>query len=210
MEGHEHYLEDASKMNNFCQSMSGGGGMSMYMSGFRSTLLNPDAPCLNLLSPNWKLDSEFKFMVGMMAVICLGILLEAIPVWRLRYLTRLGRDGIERENKNPRLVLTAFHGSQALLGYILMLTAMTYSIELILSAIIGLSLGFYIFYKEKGSLPTNQSTSPSPCCEFLEEIEEDNLSAMYPLLIPDSGEEEHCNSLHQRTNAAYTEARGLS
>mmetsp|Transcript_4753 Transcript_4753/g.7213 ORF Transcript_4753/g.7213 Transcript_4753/m.7213 type:complete len:217 (+) Transcript_4753:107-757(+) len=203
MEGHDHSSYKDNHMNNFCQSMSSGGGMSMYMSGFRSSLLDSDAPCLNLLSPNWTLDSELKFIAGMIAVACLGILLEAIPVWRLRYLARIDRDGVDRENKNARLILTAFHGAQALLGYTLMLAAMTYSVELILSTVIGLSLGFYIFYKPRSILTANQSSSPSPCCEFLDDNADESTSALYSQLGPDSNEEEdHRSNLHQRTNVA--------
>jgi len=147
----------------------------------------------------------------MISVICLGILLEAIPVWRLRYLTRIERDGVDRENKKARPVLAAFHGAQAFLGYILMLTAMTYSIELILSAVTGLSLGFYMFYKQKGILATNQSASSSPCCEFLEEDETDSASAAYSQFRPGTEEEQSGSLLYQRTNAANSpEPRGLS
>ena len=210
MDGHDHSSYKDDHVNNFCQSMSGGGGMSMYMSGFRSSLLNSDAPCLNLLSPNWTLDSELKFILGMMAVGCLGIVLEAIPVWRLRYLARIDRGGVDRENKNARLILTAFHGGQAFMGYIIMLAAMTYSVELMLSAVIGLSIGFYIFHKPRGMLTANQSSSPSPCCEFLDDNADESTSALYSQLRPDSDEEEdhRSNSLHQRTNVA-TNDQGL-
>ena len=73
------------------------------------------------------------------------------------------------------LVRAAFHGLQALFGYLLMLAAMTYSIELLASAIVGISLGHNIFYKKRQAMRRIQHSdigiadSATPCCEFLQD-----------------------------------------
>jgi hypothetical protein len=57
------------------------------------------------------------------------------------------------------------HGAQALAGYLLMLIAMTYSVELLLSVIAGLGVGYRLFFYRA---PATHS-SANPCCDFLEE-----------------------------------------
>lgn len=205
MNDHDHYSHGGDSHNYFCQPMEAGHGMSMYMSGLKSSFMNPDAPCLNLLFPIYTLDSEFKFLAGMILVTGLGILLEALPHWRRKYIARLER--IEGNDDKVQLVSSALHGCQALLGYLLMLVAMTYSIELLFSAILGLSIGYYLFYKQRRNRFTSgngnevQPSSTTPCCEFLEEENEQmNGSISHPLLGENSIEESQ-NGLSQRRSA---------
>jgi len=77
-----------------------------------------------------------------------------------------------------KYVLAAFQGLQALIGYMLMLSAMTFSIELLLSAVLGLSLGFLIFEKHKMLLSTSTVTDApvddgdgTPCCGYTEDVD---------------------------------------
>jgi len=210
---HGHFDEGA--QNSFCMKSPSMAGMTMYMSGFRSTLFDSDLPCINLLSAKLNLDSEWKFLVAMVVVAYLGIIIEGLPTLRLKYLARLQRDGCDINGKKVSLILSAFHGFQALLGYILMLAAMTYSIELLISAVVGLSIGHYISSKQKRILRRNQSPSydttlgldnATPCCEFLQDdADEDPASSSfgYLQLTPGSNSEEieERTSLHQRPNA---------
>ncbi len=118
----------------------------------------------------------------MIAITAMGILVETIPVWRLRYLAKIDRDNLDREGKKVSLILTAFHGLQAFLGYILMLAAMTYSIEIFASTVIGLALGHHLSYKKRQILKRARSSggeipdNGTPCCEFLQDDEDSDES----------------------------------
>jgi len=141
-------------------------GMTMYMSGFHSTLFESDLPCINLYSTRFTLNSEGKVLIAMLGVAGFGVIVEALPLLRLKHLARVDRNG---------LVRAAFHGLQALFGYLLMLAAMTYSIELLASAIVGISLGHNIFYKKRQAMrrilnsDIGIADSATPCCEFLQD-----------------------------------------
>ena len=92
----------------------------------------------------------------------------------------------DKEYIIAKYVLAGLQGLQAFIGYILMLAVMTYSIELLLSAILGLSLGFIIFGKYKFLLRDNEDiimtevsgdgggghgeSSTTPCCDFMDDI----------------------------------------
>lgn len=199
MNDHDHHSHGGDSQNYFCQPMDGN-GMSMYMSGLKSSFMNPDAPCLNLLFPSYTLDSEFKFLAGMILVSGLGLLLEALPHWRRKYIARLER--VEGNEDKVQLVSSALHGCQALLGYLLMLVAMTYSIELLFSAVLGLSIGYYLFYKQRRNRFTGgnevEPSSTTPCCEFLVEENEQMDDAIAHPLLGDNGIEESQNGLSQR------------
>lgn len=157
--------------NAFCQSMeSMPAGMAMYMSGFHSTLLSESSlPCLNLFSPRWTLDTEFKFFAAMAGVVAMGIAVEGLMVVKLRYIARVDKDRYRSDNelreanrtgesslssrqrneKKIQMVLTGFYALHAFLGYMLMLVTMTYSMELMFCTLLGLSVGNFIFYKHK-------------------------------------------------------------
>eukprot|EP00566_Odontella_aurita_P001495 CAMPEP_0113553588 /NCGR_PEP_ID=MMETSP0015_2-20120614/15696_1 /TAXON_ID=2838 /ORGANISM="Odontella" /LENGTH=239 /DNA_ID=CAMNT_0000454673 /DNA_START=291 /DNA_END=1010 /DNA_ORIENTATION=+ /assembly_acc=CAM_ASM_000160 len=178
----------------------GGGGvatMAMYMSGFQWSLFaDPsEVPCLNLFSPSWTLDTRPKFFLGMLAVLLLALVTEGVSFLRMK----MSKKPIERERRrrNSRtwrgkrkasLFRLGLHGLQALLGYLLMIAAMTYSIELLLSAIVGLIIGHGTFFERiysdgatddemnaEGSAETDigddvagaNTVSTNPCCAFM-------------------------------------------
>jgi F0F1-type ATP synthase assembly protein I len=230
---HEHsHTPDDNAVNgttHFCQKMSsGGGGMSMYMTGFHFSLWQTNAPCLNFLWPTWTLDSQWKFYTAMILTMGLGILVEVLPIWKMKFLrhiterTPAAHDQQHQHSKKEQmqiLLLSTIHGIQALLGYILMLVAMTYSVELIMSVLTGISLGFYMCFKVKKRLGSSSSSSHrlqessemgmgvlghcNPCCEFV-----DDSNHLYSALGIDHEEEEdddvlldhdQFHSLHHRT-----------
>jgi len=107
------YVE-VNESNPFCSTRMGG-GMTMYMDGFRFTLSgNPDAPCINLLFPQWTLHSRGRFFIAMMGVLFFGIAIEGIAMLRARYLTKVKLMEGERRESSVRvqLVMTLFHGLQ--------------------------------------------------------------------------------------------------
>lgn len=201
--------------------------MSMYMTGFHFSLWETDSPCLNFLWPSFTLESRGKFYMAMIFTVALGILVEVFPLWRMKLLRRMERFvAPEQYQHQPRkeqlqtLLLSIFHAMQALLGYILMLIAMTYSVELILSILTGVSLGFYMSFKMKKGLGSSSSSSSllqqrpeelgmgvlghcNPCCDFVEDYAPGEGSGhLYSALGIDHEDDvldEHFQSLHHRT-----------
>lgn len=202
---HSHHVQEGSFYSSandnptFCNLMNDK-GMSMYMTGFHWTLSpantyseTTNLPCLNLLSPQWTLDNEFKFLLGMISVICLGLCLECVAffkVWVVMMIKKRRASGNEfgfdilNHVRYQRLCLSFLHGFQALIGYLLMLAAMTYSIELLLSAILGLVIGNSIStnvmakFQDTTRRNDDEATADdevgfvpasSPCCEFVED-----------------------------------------
>lgn len=191
--------------SSFCKTMdgaAGGGGMTMYMSGFQSTLIDSSSKtCLNLYISSWTLDTLWKFLFAMIFVLCLGTSLDGLAWFKRKYLLSLeekhkkflhdndnhvNNNNTQQSDNNDddddhndhqcyhmddhkesfsimqvKVVLLIFQFLQALIGYILMLSAMTYSIELLLSAIFGLTLGSHLFGKHNMMFSQNQRVTRS-------------------------------------------------
>ena len=77
------------------------------------------------------------------------------------------------ENGRASIYLTTclFYTIEQSLSYLLMLVAMTYSIELFIMVVLGLAIGFALFKVQYPSLSASQSVDP--CCQFGGEDEED-------------------------------------
>lgn len=145
-------FNDGSDGDTFCTSsmhttgshdtvlQAGSQGMIMYMGGFRFSL-SGNHPCLNLYLPGWTLDTRSKFLWAMMGIVLLGIVTEGVSKLRSRLSKRLS-------GTIKRWTITLLHGMQALVGYILMLATMTFSLELLGCVILGLVLGFALFYDD--------------------------------------------------------------
>lgn len=140
-------------------------GMIMYMDGFRFSL-SGNSPCLNLYFPSWTLDTRGKFWWAMVGVVLLGIVTEGIS--KLRSLLSKNLTGSAK-----RWTITLLHGLQALVGYILMLATMTFSVELLACVIVGLGLGFALFYDDD-----DLHVTTNPCCNFIQEEFNERASRM--------------------------------
>mmetsp|Transcript_27336 Transcript_27336/g.31855 ORF Transcript_27336/g.31855 Transcript_27336/m.31855 type:complete len:310 (-) Transcript_27336:1094-2023(-) len=160
--------------SSFCQCMSmsdSNGGMTMYMDGFKLSFLNPESTCLNLYSSSFTLNTKSKFIIAMIIIMCVGISVEGISYFKSRYIFNAQKkvhklkekkedccQGSDQDTsreiivQRTKIILTIFQAIQVLIGYMLMLSAMTYSIELLSSAVIGLSMGYYMFGKYEPSL----------------------------------------------------------
>ena len=81
-----------------------------------------------------------------------------------------------------RYSIPLLHGLQAAAGYTLMLIAMTFSLELLGSVVVGLATGYGIFFKlsptetsgsdnagDNDPYQLRQHVTTNPCCEFMEE-----------------------------------------
>ena len=88
-----------------------------------------------------------------MGVVLLGIITEGVS--KLRSLSSKRLSGFLK-----RVTITVLHGIQALVGYILMLATMTFSIELLTCVIVGLGLGFALFYDDEDAHVTTNPVSP--------------------------------------------------
>ena len=155
------------------------------MDGFKFSLADEE-PCLNLFFPDWTLDSKPKFYVAMVGVFFLAIFVEGLSSWRYRIVLsvklahRRNVDTGPNSTQMLRLVVTLMHGLQGLVGYLLMLTIMTFSVELLLTAVSGLAVGYGIFFQYEEALGRLHVTT-NPCCIFLEgearEIQEEEEDA---------------------------------
>jgi len=157
MEGHNHA---AGPSDGFC---TGNMGMVMFMEGFHWALKGGHN-CINLYFRDWTLDSVGKVWAAIVGVAVLAILTEGIS--KLRHLLSRKRRRAESTLKIRRIALlqTGLHGIHALTGYILMLATMTFSIELLLSVIGGLMVGYVMFGGD-----TYRHVTTNPCCAFLED-----------------------------------------
>jgi hypothetical protein len=148
--------EALAKYNSqFCQADS---AVSMYMAGFQQTG-NPATSCVVFLFKGWILDSPGKF-----AGACIGTLLLAVFLEGLIFFRKFIRTSPPRKHRKwlPVFEILLF-GSQACLGYMLMLVAMTYSSALFSCTVLGLMIGHGVF-----NLKAAPSDSATPCCEGME------------------------------------------
>jgi Ctr copper transporter family len=93
-----------------------------------------------------------------------------------------------------RYTIPLLHGLQAFSGYILMLVTMTYSIELLLCVVLGLTLGYYLFFvrsivivatatpdtslAREETVHLLQHVATNPCCDFLQDASNEPLSSL--------------------------------
>jgi len=133
------------------------GATDMLMQGFQSTKNQENSTnlCIILFARKWTLSSTGKFAAGCVGVFFLGFLIEAIIALR-RFI--LGK--ISLSNRLLHILVTGILYSVNLsLGYLAMLVAMTYSVELFICVILGLSIGNIIF---NSRMPVSENIDP--CC----------------------------------------------
>uniref|UniRef100_A0A7S2HDD7 Copper transport protein n=1 Tax=Helicotheca tamesis TaxID=374047 RepID=A0A7S2HDD7_9STRA len=148
--------------NSFCMSGMGGMGSSsgtvMYMQGFRFALASdPSTPCLNLFFSSWTLNTRGKFVAAMIAVLLLSVITEGMSAFRLQMRKTL------KPGKTRKFLVVIMHGMQALLGYLIMLATMTFSIEMLLMVVTGIGIGYSAFFDDT-SVP---HVTTNPCCAFM-------------------------------------------
>jgi len=133
-----------------------GTGTDMYMNGFQVSG-QKNNPCIILFFKSWVLDTPFKFAMGCIGVIILGIGVEGLLCFRRLLQSRK----ILRVISSPvrRGGIIALFGFNIAFGYLAMLVAMTYSIELFICMVIGLVIGHGIF---NTTAPVGETVDP--CC----------------------------------------------
>lgn len=135
--------------NGFCS----GAGTDMFMDGFQF-VFGGDSLCLNFLLPSALLDSKLKFTLALLGSITLGFSVEVLTSYRRNVFRKMREQG-----RKAKMELTLLHGAQALIGYILMCLAMSFSLEVLFCVVLGLMIGHYIFNAEE--IPREKA---DPCC----------------------------------------------
>jgi hypothetical protein len=225
-------IKDGSDVGTFCSSsmhtsgshdavlQAGSHGMIMYMGGFRFSL-SGNEPCLNLFLPGWTLDTRAKFLWAMMGIVLLGIVTEGISKLRSHLSKRLS-------GTIKRWTITLLHGLQALVGYILMLATMTFSLELLGCVIVGLVIGFALFYDDVDddlhvtNNPVRRISSPffhthrelsltslhsinfHQCCNFIQNEVNERASALRRRNLEDEEEAKDDDSMTNNPRLATT------
>ena len=135
----------------FCMDMEGM-RMVMFVKGFRRSLSsNQMLPCLSYYVRSWVLNDEGKFKGAMVYSFLLGLVTQGLAVIRAVVFVHV------RKGKLRKYLMVAIYVLQVYMGYMIMLVAMMYSVELLLSAVVGLSFGYFIFHK--GGAPQTAARS---------------------------------------------------
>jgi hypothetical protein len=141
----------AASPTGFCR-----GGTSMVMSGFES-VTTENANCIILFFRPWLLDSATKFAIGCIGVFLLGMLIEAV----IRLRRRIGGMKSIHGSKVMKEILVVFlFAINVSLGYLGMLAAMTFNVEIFVSIVAGLATGHVVFANAKA--PVRETADP--CC----------------------------------------------
>uniref|UniRef100_A0A7S1GP46 Copper transport protein n=1 Tax=Cyclophora tenuis TaxID=216820 RepID=A0A7S1GP46_CYCTE len=148
--------------NEFCMKMKM--NMTMYMKGFFLSTNDKTLPCLSYYFRSWVLLDRGKFKGAMLYAFLMALLTQALSAVRAVVIQHV------RQKKLRKLLLCTVYVLQQFLGYLIMLTAMMYSIEMLFAVVLGVAFGHRLFVREK---ETNSKRQPQS------ELEQ-------PLLEPDN------------------------
>ncbi|MFH4974418.1 hypothetical protein AB6A40_001127 [Gnathostoma spinigerum] len=126
----------------------------------------------------WTIDTTWKMVIGCSIVIFLGILFEFIK--RARAELRFSFNTIIPQSSTygsrlislRHIVLTLLFTIQTVVGYLLMLIFMTFSLWLGLAVTVGVTIGYLVFENDRRKQRCHNSPPPSkppedfpnPCC----------------------------------------------
>eukprot|EP00934_Nitzschia_sp_Nitz4_P002777 Nitzschia sp. Nitz4//scaffold302_size22357//16499//17167//NITZ4_008562-RA/size22357-processed-gene-0.9-mRNA-1//1//CDS//3329547041//2767//frame0 len=119
----------------FCSGMY----MIMAMSGFQWSVWK-SGDCLLYFAPSWKLDGSGKFLGAMVYSFLLAVLTEGIHTF-LSWI----RPPPKKHTFGVHLILSLVYAIDRAMGYIIMLIAMMFSWEMLLSVLLGVMVGRLIF-----------------------------------------------------------------
>jgi len=130
----------------------------MLMTGFdvAGKQLNP---CIVLFFQSWTLDTPGKFAAGCVGVAAMGFAIEALICFRRWRQQRLAANGQSSIPANQAVSVACF-GLNLILGYLAMLVAMTYSVELFLSVCAGFIVGHAALNVREQAV----GETADPCC----------------------------------------------
>lgn len=126
---------------------------TMY-NGFQRALSSSNKlPCLSYYVKSWVLNDKGKFEGAMVYSFLLGMLTQALAVTRAIVFCHV------QQPRRKKYLMVLIYVLQSYLGYMIMLVAMMYSVELLLSAVAGLSCGYFLFHKGEQQQQSPQRTS---------------------------------------------------
>jgi len=152
---------------------------AMYMTGF--VWVDNQAPCL--LFEAWSLDSALKFSFGAIGVFLFGISVEGVVT--LKRMVRSSR--FSNDQRANAILYLCVYSSQVVFGYFAMLIAMTYSVPLFLSLVLGLSAG-HCFFNWRKIIDGKQKE----CCSNQGKAVEIDASRTTEVLIENCGTTRAC------------------
>ena len=151
------------------------GGTSMVMSGFES-VGSSNANCIILFFRPWLLNSPWKFGLGCLGVFLLGLLVEAAIKLR-----RFATNKMKVHSRFWReFVVISLFAVNVALGYLCMLAAMTFNVEIFISTVMGLALGHLLL----GNSAEPVRETADPCCVTSEAT---NTAAVTTTLVNSTG-----------------------
>lgn len=136
------------------------GGMDMLMQGFETH--KTAKTCIILWFPSWILNTPLKFGMACIGVFIIGFVIEFLISYRRHIAsTNLEWFSNSRRSRNrlQRFITLIIFGLNLVLGYMAMLVAMTYSIELFVCLILGFCVGHFAF-----NTKSEVGESIDPCC----------------------------------------------
>ena len=129
--------------------------MDMQMAGFATIWGTPS--CVVLFNAAWVLATRWDFLLAFVLVMAGGAGSEALGyVRRRRRAAVVAAKG--RLSLRDRVIASLLFMAHVLLGYLLMLCAMTYQFEFLFAVCVGLGAGHLAF--DDGGVPER----PDPCC----------------------------------------------
>ena len=120
------------------------GSTDMLMSGFASLLydgLSDSAEtnnCVMLFHERFVLDEPWKFFLGLLFTVVFGIFTEF-------WVSQRRKLSVDLRRRRGKMIKAAMYAFNMVVGYLIMLIAMTYSLELFLAVIVGLGIGHVTF-----------------------------------------------------------------
>jgi copper chaperone CopZ len=150
----------------------------MYMDGFTLTSKSPDQYCLTYLVPGLLIDSRHRLLLACVITVVLSSMVELVTVARRLLPFQRQRD-----------VGLCFYGASLIFAYFTMLLIMTYSLELFVSAVLGLLVGHVAssMFEDCGSVGA-ATGGGTPSCRLAHGFDPSTAS---PLLATTSTELQH-------------------
>ena len=137
----------------FCNGI----GIDMYMQGFEVSG-DEKNQCIMLFFEVFTLDTALKFGFGCVFVFFLGFAIEALIAAR-RYMTTRANASRQGLTVAWQIAILSCFAFSLVLGYLAMLVAMTYSVELFLCVVAGIVIGHGVF-----NLGGPVGETVDPCC----------------------------------------------
>mmetsp|Transcript_100003 Transcript_100003/g.156347 ORF Transcript_100003/g.156347 Transcript_100003/m.156347 type:complete len:454 (+) Transcript_100003:1-1362(+) len=139
-------VEEASKTTSDNDGFCNGMGTDMFMGGFVSLFdeIRKSGPCLIIFFSGWKLDEAWKFIFALVGALLAGVACEALLALRGRVSSLRLFTG-KANRRRALMVNVALYATHRTVGYLVMLLAMTYSVEMFVAVILGLSSGYFVF-----------------------------------------------------------------